>query len=242
MIYISYFTWNYCTTDNNEVSEPKYLARQKLGDTGRRFMQSRLSWVSCFTGNISFSSNSFGTHGILQSQKENYASIQQPSSVWLQCRSVSCWTAEVENVSFPDGFHRVSANNCETPTCQSTGIVPPHLPTVTESGLVRVEYNSVITTRSIVAELTDPVPPTKVTRSKYTVYTGEYPGKIVKCALENENMSAITHFKGKFPNLKESTVRNFKKSYNNQLNVLRKRHNPQVLPSKPMERPSILCC
>ncbi len=143
---------------------------------------------------------------------------------------------------FQYGFHRVSANNCETPTCQSTGIVPPHLPTVTESGLVRVEYNSVITTRSIVAELTDPVPPTKVTRSKYTVYTGEYPGKIVKCALENENMSAITHFKGKFPNLKESTVRNFKKSYNNQLNVLRKRHNPQVLPSKPMERPSILCC
>ena len=55
-------------------------------------------------------------------------------------------------------------------------------------------------------------PPREREVSKYTVYTAESHAKIGKYALENGNKRAQIHFKSQFPDLKESTIRNFKKT------------------------------
>lgn len=46
-------------------------------------------------------------------------------------------------------------------------------------------------------------------------------------ALENGNENARKHYKAKFPNLKENTIRNFKRAYKQKLDLQRKQMIPQ---------------
>ena len=55
--------------------------------------------------------------------------------------------------------------------------------------------------------------------------------------MENGNERARLHFKAHFPNLKESTIRNFKKAYKEQL---KKKAQVTALPTMPRGRPSLL--
>ena len=66
--------------------------------------------------------------------------------------------------------------------------------------------------------------------------------KIAKYAVENGITKAVKHFEKKFPNLKESTVRNFKKKYYEKLSKARREGKTEVLslPSKVRGRPPIL--
>ena len=117
---------------------------------------------------------------------------------------------------FQYGFRRISSSeNGETE--QQSAVIPSHLPSVEESGLGRLEYAEVVANR--VPDLADPSPAKRkrVSRGKYTVYTAESRAKIGKYALENGNKNAQIHFKSQFPDLKESTIRNFKKTYKEQL-------------------------
>ena len=58
-----------------------------------------------------------------------------------------------------------------------------------------------------------------------------------KYALENGNERARLHIKAHFPNLKESTIRNFKKAYKEQL---KKKALVTALPTMPRGRPPLL--
>ena len=142
---------------------------------------------------------------------------------------------------FQHGFHRVSASTSgeQPPSAVS---LPSHIPTAEESGLGRAEYESVI--GRDVAELSDRSPAAKRReRGKYTMYTAEDRAKIGKYALEHGNEKARRRFLTQFPNLKESTVRNFKWAYKDQLHVQRKQLHPQpvtTLPSKPRGWPPAL--
>ena len=66
--------------------------------------------------------------------------------------------------------------------------------------------------------------------------------KIAKYAIENGITKAVKHFEKEFPNLKESTVRNFKKKYYEKLSKARREGKTEVLslPSKVRGRPPIL--
>jgi len=64
---------------------------------------------------------------------------------------------------------------------------------------------------------------TRVAQGKYTKYSNEDCTKIGKYALENGNERARKHFLIKYPLLTESTVRNFKKVYNEKLQKESKR-------------------
>ena len=66
--------------------------------------------------------------------------------------------------------------------------------------------------------------------------------KIGKYAAENGNEKARKHFSKDFPDLKESTIRNFKKKYNIKLAETHKAGNTEVIciPSKVCGRPPIL--
>ena len=66
---------------------------------------------------------------------------------------------------------------------------------------------------------------------------------IGKYALENGNKSARLKYLADFPNLNESTVRNFKKSYKERLKSQRNQHCPQpitTIPSNVKGLPPIL--
>ncbi|CAH3151308.1 unnamed protein product, partial [Porites lobata] len=54
-------------------------------------------------------------------------------------------------------------------------------------------------------------------RSKYVQYSGEDRAKIAKYSCEHGNTKALQHFSKEYPNLKESTLRNFKKAYQDKL-------------------------
>ena len=109
---------------------------------------------------------------------------------------------------FQYGFRR---SNPVTVEGEARPPTPPYMPAIEESVLGRVEYDSITAN---VSELADPRPSTKKrkTRGKYTAYTGENRAQIGKYALENGNEKARLHFLSIFPNLKESTIRNFKKA------------------------------
>ena len=80
-------------------------------------------------------------------------------------------------------------------------------------------------------------------RGKYTVYAPEQRASIGKYALENGNERARRHFQSRFPNLNESTIRNFKKAYKERLAHERKRDHPQpvtAITARPRGRPPIL--
>ena len=137
---------------------------------------------------------------------------------------------------FQCGFRRISrSENGETE--QQSTVIPSHVPSVEESGLGRLEYDEVVA--NCVPDLADPSPAKRkrVSRGKYTVYTAESRAKIGKYALENGNKRAQIHFKSQFPNLKESTIRNFKKSYKEQLKTTAQ---VTALPTMPRGRPPLL--
>ena len=117
---------------------------------------------------------------------------------------------------FDCGFRRISrSENSETE--QQSSVTPSHVPSLEGNGLGRLEYDKTVTNR--VPDLADPSPSKRrrISRGKYTVYTAESRSKIGKYALENGNERARLHFKAHFPNLKESTIRKFKKAYKEQL-------------------------
>ena len=111
------------------------------------------------------------------------------------------------------------------------------LPTLNESGLGRSEYDKVIT--AVCDEVADSVPAKKrrggSSGSTYTTYAAEQRARIGKYALQNGNERARRHFLSQLPNLKESTIRSFKKAYKQELENQRKKSNPQpvmVIPAK----------
>lgn len=111
---------------------------------------------------------------------------------------------------FQCGFSCTSRSDNNETEQQST-VIPSHITSVEESGLGRLEYDEVVANR--VSDLPNPSPSKRrrVSRGKYTVYTAESCAKIGKYAFENGNERARVHCKTQFPNLKESTIRNFKK-------------------------------
>ena len=124
---------------------------------------------------------------------------------------------------FQFGFRRCNSNPSQS-TLQSDE-VPSHMPSYESSGLGRVQYEECI---SRVSELSDPQPAKKRRlRCTYTSYTPVVRAKIGKWALENGNKSARNHFFKDFPNLNESTVRNFKKAYEERMKWQRKQLHPQ---------------
>ena len=82
-----------------------------------------------------------------------------------------------------------------------------------------------------VSDLADPQP-TKKTRNlrgSYTKYSSKQRAAIGKYALENGNERARSHFSTQFPKLTEGTVRNFKKSYKEELVKQRQQLIPQLV-------------
>ena len=142
---------------------------------------------------------------------------------------------------FQYGFTRIIEQRNEAEAGSSGTFVPDHLPSLNESGLGVVEYGEV--TRAV-SELSDPQPAKKRNpRGSYTKYTPKQRAEIGKYALENGNERARRHFSVQFPKLTESTVRNFKKCYKEELDKQRKELIPR--PVKEIEpktrgRPPIL--
>ena len=79
-------------------------------------------------------------------------------------------------------------------------------------------------------------------RQSYAHYSGEMRAKIGKYAAENGKEKARKHFSKDFPDLKESTIRNFEKKYYVKLAEARKAGNTEVIciPSEVRGRPPIL--
>ena len=120
------------------------------------------------------------------------------------------------------------------------------LPEASDSGLGQQEYEKVV---SNVIDLASPAssssskkPQERCKRNSYPHYSGETRAKIAKYAVENGNTKAVKHFEKEFSNLKESTIRNFKKKYYEKLSKARREGKTEVLslPSKVRGRPPIL--
>ena len=105
-------------------------------------------------------------------------------------------------------------------------------PTQEDSGLGIVEYNSAL---SSVSDSCDPTTSSKRRRQRgtYTHYMPSDCAKIGKYALENGNLKAMRHFSARFPDIKESTIRNFKKAYKERLDCQRKQQNPKPVTDIP---------
>ena len=116
-----------------------------------------------------------------------------------------------------------------------------HLPDQEDTILGRNEYNQVV---AVVVDLARPQPlQSQSNRSKYHKYSGEDRAKIAKYSCDHANKKALQHFSKEYPNLKESTLRNFKKAFQNKLLIQRQQGNvPQVtsLERLPRGRPSLL--
>ena len=84
------------------------------------------------------------------------------------------------------------------------------------SGLGRVEY------KESIARVSDPADPTPSAKRRkvqgtYTKYLPKHCAMIGKYALLNGNERTRKHFSKEFPNLNESSIRNFKKAYSEKL-------------------------
>ena len=143
---------------------------------------------------------------------------------------------------FQFGVRRVSTSHERSNEGKSA--VHSHVPTLAESALGRVEFDA--TLNNGIGELADPAPSAskkRKVRGKYTVYTPEQRASIGKYTLENGSERARRHFQSCFPNLNESTIRNFKKAYKERLAHERKRDHPQpvtAITTRPRGRPPIL--
>ena len=111
-----------------------------------------------------------------------------------------------------------------------------YLPSVSESGLGTTERSQVC---EAVAELADSSPSKKRrARGSYTNYSPADCAQIGRYAFENGNERARKRYKSKFPNLKESAIRNFKRAYKQKLDLQRKKINPKSvseIPRKPRQ-------
>lgn len=124
---------------------------------------------------------------------------------------------------FQYGFRSVSSSSSVE---QQSSNIPPHLPEFPECELGRVKYESVMATN--IAVLSNPSLPSaskkpQASRGKYTFYMPKNHAEIGKYAIENGNERARHYFLGQFPKLTESTVRNFKKAYKEELACQRKK-------------------
>ena len=102
-------------------------------------------------------------------------------------------------------------------TREKPGKSVQYVPDINESGLGIQEYENCV---SNVVYLASPSPSQlafskkhRPKRKSYTHFTDEQRAKIAKYAVENGNNNAIKHFEDEFPDMKEGTIRNFKKKY-----------------------------
>ena len=117
---------------------------------------------------------------------------------------------------------------------------PPHFPKQRESGLGKEEYRAV---GNAVVDLSDPnrpKEPVRRKRGKYATYTEQDRAKIGKYTAEIGNELAHPKFVEAFSNLKESSVRNFKKLYLYKLDAKRNEQSITSLALKARGRPPIL--
>ena len=112
---------------------------------------------------------------------------------------------------FQFGFTRVNSLR-QTSQSDDSCSVPDYLPLSSESGLGVEEHHTVT---SVVSELADPEPTRKrrKTMGHYIHYSDEDRASIGKYVAEHGNKRARKKFSGEYPDLSESTVRNFKKRY-----------------------------
>lgn len=121
--------------------------------------------------------------------------------------------------------------------------VANHMPQLSDVGLSIEEHANV---SAAVSDLADPaiLSNKRKPRGKYTAYSDEARAKIGKYASQNGNERARQKFLTEFPKLTESTVRNFKKMYLQQLKEERKKNpipNPVTkLPVLPKGRPPLM--
>ena len=140
---------------------------------------------------------------------------------------------------FQFGFS-ISSTRQQTPHApENIALAASHLPDQEDTILGRNEYNQVA---AAVVDLARPQPSqSRSKRSKYVQYSGEDRAKIAKYSCEHGNTKALQHFSKEYPNLKESTLRNFKKAYEDKLKVIQRQEGnvQQVtsLESLPRGRP-----
>ena len=143
---------------------------------------------------------------------------------------------------FQFGFS-ISSTRQQTPHApENIALAASHLPDKEDTILGRNEYNQVA---AAVVDLARPQPSqSRSKRSKYLQYSGEDRAKIAKYSCEHGNTKALQHFSKEYPNLKESTLRNFKKAYQDKLKVIQRQEGnvQQVtsLESLPRGRPPLL--
>ena len=118
----------------------------------------------------------------------------------------------------------------------------PALPKSSETGLgdtITKEANSAV--RQVLEE---PATNTTMTatgrKRKYTHFTPEQRAKIAKYAVQCGNMAATRHFSQEFPTLGESTVRVFKKQYQEEIKKKGTEEEISSLPKKKRGRPLTL--
>ena len=121
---------------------------------------------------------------------------------------------------FQFGFS-ISSTQQQTPHApENIALAASHLPDQEDTILGRNEYNQVA---AAVVDLTRPQPSqSRSKRSKCVQYSGEDRAKIAKYSCEHGNTKALQHFSKEYPNLKESTLRNFKKAYQDKLKVIQR--------------------
>ena len=143
---------------------------------------------------------------------------------------------------FQFGFS-ISSTRQQTPHApENITLAASHLPDKEDTILGRNEYNQVA---AAVVDLARPQPSqSRSKRSKYLQYSGEDRAKIAEYSCEHGNTKALQHFSKEYPNLKESTLRNFKKAYQDKLKVIQRQEGnvQQVtsLESLPRGRPPLL--
>ncbi len=100
--------------------------------------------------------------------------------------------------------------------------VADHMPSQTECGLSVEEHEKV---SAVVTRLAEPniSSQKRQPRGKYIIYSKEDRAAIGKYASENGNERARVKFTRKYPNLSESSVRNFKRMYLSMVREQRKK-------------------
>lgn len=143
---------------------------------------------------------------------------------------------------FQFGFS-VSSTQQQTPhEPEYIAIAAAHLPVREDTVLGHNEYNE---TAAAVVDLSRPEPSqSRGKRGKYHQYSGEDRAKIAKySSAEHGNKKALQHFSKQYPNLKENTLRNFNKAYQDKLSIQRQQGNVQQVTSLerlPRGRPPLL--
>ena len=238
-MHIHYLARCSCAVHDKKVSKPGYFTRQM---SYHRLCE--CSWK------VLRDSNSVAVMGIVlfRSSRQYFVEYWTPNSSVLVISPNS--TPKTISSTGLGGHGHASAAARRISSCsrseedgEQSRFVQPYLPNFEESGLGRVEYDNVAGT---VSELADPSPAakkTRKTRGKYAVYSPEKSAEIGEYALENGNERARLRFLAEFPNLHESTIRNFKAAYKQCLKAQKKQAQPlpiTALPCKPRGRPPIL--